>query len=54
MVHWRMRGKPEAAEPWFERVRKMDPTNGAVLRFFREHLRPEGRDGGRLKAIVPR
>lgn len=38
MVHWKRRGKPDAAEPHFERLRKSDPTNGAVLAFFREHL----------------
>jgi len=26
MVHWRMRKKPEAAEPWFERLRKLEPA----------------------------
>jgi tetratricopeptide (TPR) repeat protein len=36
MVHWRMRGKPEAAEPWFEKVRKLAPAHGVVISFFRE------------------
>ena len=27
MVHWKMRGKPEAADPYFERLRKMEPAN---------------------------
>lgn len=38
MIHWRMRGKPEAAEPWFDRVRKSDPTHAGMLSFFRERL----------------
>jgi tetratricopeptide (TPR) repeat protein len=36
MVHWRMRGKPDAAEPWFEKVRKLAPAHGVVINFFRE------------------
>jgi hypothetical protein len=36
MVHWRMRKKPEAAEPWFERLRKIVPAHPAMLGFFRE------------------
>lgn len=36
MVHWRMRGKPDAAEPWFEKVRKIAPAHGVVINFFRE------------------
>ena len=36
MVHFRMRGKPDAAEPWFERLRKLEPANAGMLTFFRE------------------
>ncbi len=36
MVHWRMRGRPDAAEPWFERLRKLEPANAGMLNFFRE------------------
>ena len=36
MVHWRMRGQPDAAEPWFERVRKLEPAHPGMLAFFRE------------------
>jgi golgin subfamily B member 1 len=42
MVHWRMRGKPEAAEPWFERVRKVEPAHPGMLNFFREYLEEKG------------
>ncbi len=36
MTHWRMRQKPDSAEPWFERVRRLDPTHEGMLTFFRE------------------
>ncbi len=36
MVHWKMRGKPEAAEPYFERLRKVEPAHPGMLAFFRE------------------
>jgi tetratricopeptide (TPR) repeat protein len=36
MVQWRMRERPEAAEPWFERVRKAEPANPGMLAFFRD------------------
>jgi tetratricopeptide (TPR) repeat protein len=42
MVHWRMRGRPEAAEPWFERLRKLDPANPGMLSFFREWCTSRG------------
>ena len=42
MVHWRMRGKPEAAEPWFERVRKLEPAHPGMLAFFREYCIARG------------
>jgi tetratricopeptide (TPR) repeat protein len=43
MVHWRMRGKPQEAEPYFERVRRADPSHAGMLNFFREHLHGQGR-----------
>jgi tetratricopeptide (TPR) repeat protein len=51
MVHWRMRGQPQAAEPYFERVRKADPTHAGMLSFFREHLTAKG-DKTRLAAVL--
>ncbi|MCC6645454.1 MAG: tetratricopeptide repeat protein, partial [Polyangiaceae bacterium] len=36
MTHWRMRQRPDSAEPWFERVRRLDPTHEGMLSFFRE------------------
>src|SRR5207244_1296389 len=51
MVHWRMRAQPQAAEPFFERVRKADPTHAGMLNFFREHLVAKG-DKSRLAGIL--
>lgn len=36
MVHWRMRKRPEQAEPYFERLRKVEPAQPVMLNFFRE------------------
>ncbi len=36
MVHWRMRSSPEAAEPFFERLRKVEPAHPGMLDFFRQ------------------
>jgi tetratricopeptide (TPR) repeat protein len=36
MVNWKMRGKTEAAEPYFERLRKSEPSHPGMLNFFRE------------------
>ncbi|TKC99382.1 tetratricopeptide repeat protein [Polyangium fumosum] len=51
MVHWRMRGQPQAAEAYFDRVRRADPTHAGMLAFFREHLLAKG-DKARLYAIL--
>jgi tetratricopeptide (TPR) repeat protein len=51
MVHWRMRSQPQAAEPYFDRVRRTDPTHAGMLSFFREHLLAKG-DKARLYAIL--
>jgi len=37
MVHWRMRGSPEDAEPYFARLRKLDGAHPAMLNFYREY-----------------
>jgi golgin subfamily B member 1 len=36
MVNWKMRGKTDAAEPYFERLRKHEPAHPGMLNFFRE------------------
>jgi tetratricopeptide (TPR) repeat protein len=51
MVHWRMRGKPEAAEPWFDRVRKLEPAHPGMLAFFREHCSTRG-EAAKLATIL--
>jgi len=51
MVHWRMRGQPEAAEAYFDRVRRADPTHEGMLSFFREYLMEKG-DKARLYTIL--
>jgi golgin subfamily B member 1 len=51
MVHWRMRGKPAAAEPYFDRVRRADPAHAGMLSFFRE-LYTEKNDKPRLITIL--
>ncbi|HEX2871348.1 MAG TPA: tetratricopeptide repeat protein [Polyangiaceae bacterium] len=37
MLHWKKLEKPADAEPWFERIRKVDPSNPGMLGFFREY-----------------
>ncbi len=50
MVHWRMRNRPEAAEGWFERLRKLDPAHPGMLSFFREWCTARG-ETARLATI---
>ncbi len=51
MVHWRKRNRPEQAEPYFERLRKLDPGNSSMLAFFRQWA-PEHGGTPRLMAIL--
>jgi tetratricopeptide (TPR) repeat protein len=51
MVNWRMRGKPEAAEPYFERLRKAEPAHPGMLAFFREWC-PNRSEKARLVQIL--
>jgi golgin subfamily B member 1 len=50
MVHWRKRERPDAAEAWFERLRKLDPTHPGMLSFFREWCTARG-ENARLAAV---
>ncbi len=51
MVHWRIRKEPDRAEPYFARLRKIDPAHPGMLDFYREQLGgEEGRD--RLLTIL--
>lgn len=51
MVHWRMREQPEDAEPYFDRVRRAEPTHAGMLSYFRERCEASG-DKGRLLTIL--
>jgi tetratricopeptide (TPR) repeat protein len=51
MTHWRVRGEPAAAEPWFDRVRRADPAHAGMLNFFREHCAQKG-DKARIATIL--
>lgn len=42
MVNWRMRSRPDAAEPYFARLRKLDAAHPAMLSFYREYLSGRG------------
>lgn len=43
MVHWRMRNRPEDAEPCFARLRKLSPGHPSVLDFYRAYHHGEDR-----------
>jgi tetratricopeptide (TPR) repeat protein len=51
MVHWKKRERPEQAEPYFERLRKLEPGNPGMLAFFRQWA-PEHGGTARLTAIL--
>ncbi len=51
MVLWRMSGKSDAADPWFERLRKLEPAHPGVLSFFRERCAARG-EAARLVTIL--
>lgn len=50
MLNWRSRDRPDAAEPYFEKVRRADPTHAGMLSFFRERLHEA--EPGRLMSIL--
>jgi tetratricopeptide (TPR) repeat protein len=51
MVHWKMRNRPDAAEPYFERLRKLEPAHPGMLGFFREWCAGRG-ENARLTQIL--
>lgn len=51
MVHWRIRSAPGQAEPYFARLRKLDPAHPTMLAFYREFLEEQG-DQQRLLTIL--
>jgi tetratricopeptide (TPR) repeat protein len=42
MLHYKVRGNKADAEPWFERIRKVDPAHEGMLEFFREYCHEIG------------
>ena len=42
MVHWRMRQDLDAAEEYFGRLRKSNPTHQGMLQFYREYCEQKG------------
>jgi len=50
MLHWKRLGNPDAAEEYFRRIRKVDPSHPAALEFYREYLRARG-DANQLVQI---
>ncbi|MBI5533423.1 MAG: tetratricopeptide repeat protein [Deltaproteobacteria bacterium] len=51
MVQWRMRGHPELAEPYFDKVRRAEPAHPGMLNFYREWCEQQG-DVARLMSIL--
>ncbi len=51
MVHWKMRARPDQADPFFERLRKLEPANPSMLAFFRQWA-PEHGGTSRLVTIL--
>ncbi len=51
MVHWRIRTAPDEAEPYFDRLRKIDPAHPGMLYFYREYL-ASSEDPQRLLTIL--
>ncbi len=39
MLYWKKLDRAADAEPWFERVRRVDPANEGMLTFYREYCR---------------
>ncbi len=51
MLHWKKLDRPSDAEPWFERIRKIDPVNQGMLAFYRDYCEKLG-DPGRLMGVL--
>lgn len=51
MLYWRKLGRPQEAERWFERVRKLAPAHPSAVAFLREHLTSLG-DDSRLVQVL--
>ncbi len=51
MVHWRYRDDPDAAEPYFARLRKIDAAHPGVLEFYRASIGADDSEGRLLTVI---
>lgn len=51
MIHWRKRNDLEAAEEYFARLRKVNPTHAGMLQFYRE-LSTAKADSSRLLQVL--
>ncbi|MEN9578671.1 MAG: hypothetical protein RJA70_1680, partial [Pseudomonadota bacterium] len=51
MLHYRKRENLPDAAPWFEKVRALEPTNGAMLEFFRAYAKQTGDEGHLLNVL---
>jgi tetratricopeptide (TPR) repeat protein len=51
MLNWKTLARPDAAEAYFEKVRRVDPTHAGMLQFFRERCLARG-DNVRLMTIL--
>jgi tetratricopeptide (TPR) repeat protein len=51
MVHWKFRDDPEAAEPFFARLRKIDAAHPGMLEFYRKQIGDDD-PSGRLLTII--
>jgi hypothetical protein len=52
MIHWRMRGEPRAAEAFFARLARLEPTHPAVLEFYRAECFDSGAEPERYLAAL--
>jgi tetratricopeptide (TPR) repeat protein len=51
MVQWRMRERPDLAEPYFDKVRRAEPAHPGMLSFYRDWCE-EHDDSGKLLTIL--
>ncbi|HEX2733423.1 MAG TPA: tetratricopeptide repeat protein [Polyangiaceae bacterium] len=51
MLHWRKRNSLTDAAMWFDRIRVLEPTSGAMLEFYREYSTQIGDEALLLKVL---
>ncbi|MEZ4256322.1 MAG: hypothetical protein R3A78_11545 [Polyangiales bacterium] len=52
MVHWRIRGDVAAAEPYFARLRRLEPSHPSVVEFYRGAFFERGEERERYLAAL--